>query len=113
VARVILRFLAVFFFLHGLGVASFAQESHPLAPADPPVAAPAKAPAKKIVRKSAGQAQRSAKPTQEEADRAARLEEGRKKFFERSMGFDNGGGADAPITFGGGNGFSPSAGFKF
>jgi hypothetical protein len=103
VARVILRFLAVFLFLHGLAVASFAQESHPITPVDPP--------AKKIVRKSVGQ--KTAKPTQEEADRAARLEEGRKKFFERSRGFDNGGGADAPITFGAGNGFSPSAGFKF
>jgi hypothetical protein len=105
VARAILRFLAVFFFLHGLGLASFAQESHPLAPTDPP--------AKKILRKSVGQSQKTAKPSQEEADRAARLEEGRKKFFERSMGFDNGGSADAPITFGGGNGLTPSTGFKF
>jgi hypothetical protein len=111
VARGILRFLAVFFFLHGLGGAGFAQESHPVAPVEPPVAASAKEPAKKITRKSVGQ--KTAKPTQEEGDRAARLAEGRKKFFERSMGFDNGGGADAPITFGGGNGFSPSAGFKF
>jgi hypothetical protein len=113
VARLIIPFLAVFVFLCGLDAPGFAQESQSPAPADRPVAASGKAPAKKIVRKSVGQAQKTAKPTQEEADRAARLEEGRKKFFERSMGFDNGGGADAPITFGGGNGFSPSAGFKF
>jgi hypothetical protein len=111
VARLIIPFLAVFVFLCGLAAPGFAQESQSPASADPP--ASGKAPAKKIVRKSVGHAQKTVKPTQEEADRAARLEEGRKKFFERSMGFDNGGGADAPITFGGGNGFSPSAGFKF
>jgi hypothetical protein len=52
-------------------------------------------------------------PPSEEAERAARLAEGRKKFFERSMGFDESGKPDAPVSLGNGNGLAPSAGFKF
>ena len=97
-----------------LGVATaHSEDVAPLtpAPSDAPKA-PAK-PAKKTAHKNA--ATKSDKPQQgaEDADKAARLEEGRKKFFQRSMGFDNGGGSDSPVTMQGENGLSPSMGWKF
>jgi hypothetical protein len=52
-------------------------------------------------------------PSSEAAERAARIAEGRKKFFERSMGFDESGKPDAPVSLDSGNGLAPSAGFKF
>jgi hypothetical protein len=55
---------------------------------------------------------RTGHPTSEEAEKAARLEEGRKKFFQQSMGFDHGG-SDNPVTLSGGNGLSPALGLKF
>lgn len=50
-----------------------------------------------------------------EGDKAARMEENRKKFFGQSSGFDNGRSSDLPISAGtGSNGqFQPGMGFKF
>jgi hypothetical protein len=47
-------------------------------------------------------------------DKAARLEEGRKKFFEQSSGFENSKG-DMPLSLSNGKdgGFSPGMGLKF
>lgn len=80
-------------------------------PSDAPKA-PAK-PAKKAAHKNPADKSAKSKQSAEDDEKAARLEEGRKKFFERSMGFDNGGGSDSPITLQGGNGLTPGAGFKF
>ena len=48
-------------------------------------------------------------------EKAAHLAEGRKKFFQRSMGFDNGTSYDSPVTLGGSSngGLSPQMGLKF
>jgi len=93
-----------------LAGAAFADESAPPASAALPGAA-AKAPSKSRHKTAAKPAK--SEQSAEEADTAARLEEGRKKFFQRSMGFDNGGGADSPATLQGGDGLTPSMGFKF
>ena len=55
------------------------------------------------------------KQTPEEAERAARIEEGRQKFFQRSMGFDNGKSSESPVTLhsDGGGGITPAVGLKF
>jgi hypothetical protein len=55
------------------------------------------------------------KQTPEEAERAAHIEEGRKKFFQRSMGFDNGKSSEAPVTLqsDGAGGITPAVGLKF
>jgi hypothetical protein len=98
--------------LCGFAAEGFAQASPPLSSSDPLIDGAAKAHAGKAVRKNGGAAARK-EPNSEEAEKAARLAEGRKKFFDRSMGFDNGGGPNSPITFDGGNGLTPSAGFKF
>lgn len=98
--------------LCGLGSASFAQDSPAPAGADPFAAGAPKAHVKKDASKKGGGALSTAQPSSQEAEKAARLAEGRKKFFEQSTGFDNGG-SDAPVTLGGGNGLSPTAGFKF
>ncbi|MGO8798945.1 MAG: hypothetical protein ACLQE9_02120 [Roseiarcus sp.] len=107
------RFLAAFVIaapLCAIGSGGFAQDSQKLAPADPMFGA-AKAHAGKAARQSAA-AQRHAPPASEEAEKAARLAEGRKKFFEQSMGFDNG--RSSPVTLtGGDDGLSPTMGLKF
>jgi hypothetical protein len=54
----------------------------------------------------------TAQPASEEAERAARLAEARKKFFEQSTGFDNKE-TDRTLSLGGSNGLSPGLGFKF
>ena len=93
----------------------FAQSDSTPANADPSAAAP-KAHARKTVHKNANAASSTtAKPTSEEADKATRLAAGRKKFFERSMGFDNGTTFDGPVTLGNGadGGLSPQMGVKF
>jgi hypothetical protein len=55
------------------------------------------------------------KQTPEEAERAAHIEEGRKKFFQRSMGFDNGKSSESPVTLqsDGAGGITPAMGLKF
>jgi hypothetical protein len=112
VARFCMGFL-VCLSLCGLGSASFAQEM--LAPsfADQSVSGSPKAHVRKSVHKN-GNAQPTGPSASEESEKAARLAEGRKKFFEQSMGFDNGHASESPITMGGdGHGLSPAAGFKF
>jgi hypothetical protein len=56
-----------------------------------------------------------AKQTPEEAEKAARIEEGRQKFFQRSMGFDNGKSSEGPVTLqsNGSGGITPAMGLKF
>jgi hypothetical protein len=55
------------------------------------------------------------KQTPEEAERAAHIEEGRQKFFQRSMGFDNGKSSESPVTLqsDGAGGITPAMGLKF
>jgi hypothetical protein len=79
------------------GATAYAEDLAPLPALDQPAAA------------------KPAKPTSEEADKAARLEEGRKKFFEQSMGFDNGGSSsNSSVTLTNDNGgISPAMGMKF
>lgn len=96
-----------------LGAAAHSEDAAPPA-ATPSDAAKASAkPAKKTAHKNAAAKSDKSRQSSEEAEKAARLEEGRKKFFERSMGFDNGGGSDSPVTLQGGNGLTPNAAFKF
>ena len=92
------------------GADAFAQEIAPLVPSISDDAA--KAAPKKSHHKSAATKPGKTQQSAEDAEKAARLEQGRKKFFERSMGFDNGG-SDSPVTLQGGNGLTPAAGFKF
>jgi hypothetical protein len=101
--------------LCGFSAAGLAQDSpSPPTPAAPALDAPAKAHAKKSAHKSvAATGAGQSKQTSEDADKAARLAEGRKKFFERSMGFDNGPGSDSPVTLGGSGGLTPAMGLKF
>jgi hypothetical protein len=54
-----------------------------------------------------------AAPKSEAAEKAAHVAAGRKKFFERSMGFDNGGASNSPVSLGDDGRITPSAGFKF
>jgi hypothetical protein len=98
-----------------LGSAAFAQSDQTPANTDPSAAGAPKAHAKKTVHKNASAASSPAQPNSEAADKAARLAEGRKKFFERSMGFDNGTSYDSPVTLGNGadGGLSPQMGVKF
>jgi len=104
-------FLAVFL-ISNLAVA---QSDSTLANGDPAVAGAPKAHAKKPAHKSANAASSPAQPNSEAAEKAARLAAGRKKFFERSMGFDNGTSYDSPVTLGNGadGGLSPQMGVKF
>jgi hypothetical protein len=113
-ARLRLGFL-VGFSLCLLGSAAFAQSDQTPAKADPSAAGAPKAPAKKSAHKNANAASSSARPTSEADEKAAHLAEGRKKFFERSMGFDNGTSYDSPVTLGGSSngGLSPQMGVKF
>jgi hypothetical protein len=100
--------------LCAFSAAGLAQDSPSPAPASPSLDAPAKAHAKKSAHKSvAATGAGQSKQTSEDADKAARLAEGRKKFFERSMGFDNGPGSDSPVTLGGSGGLTPAMGLKF
>ncbi len=96
--------------LWATAAACHAQVDPIRSPADPSVGAPAKPYSAKSARRNAA-APRSAKPDSEEADKAARLAEGRKKFFERSMGFDNGGSSRITIT--NDSGGPPALGLKF
>jgi hypothetical protein len=114
-AIVMTRFLLVFLISLPLCVAAssgFGQTNAPLHQSSSADGGE-KAHAKKISHKNGPAAGQNGKQNSEEADKAAHLAEGRKKFFDRSMGFDNGGGPDSPVTFDGGNGLTPSAGFKF
>lgn len=54
---------------------------------------------------------RSAASDSDEAEKAARLAEGRKKFFEQSMGFDNG--KSGAVTLTNENGGPPALGLRF
>jgi hypothetical protein len=108
VARIFAAFLIASAF-YGLGPAVFAQDGRELAAPDPALGASKHA--KKNSHKNGGATQQTAAPRSEDAEKAARLAEGRKKFFERSMGFDNG--SSGPVTLGGENGLTPSMGLKF
>ena len=105
--------LLVISFLCGCGAASFAQDSLPPLSTDPASAAPAQAPVKKSPHKKAGAAAAlTLAPSSDEAEKAARLAEGRKKFFEQSSGFENNDSGN-PLSLGGSNGTKPTMGFKF
>jgi flagellar biosynthesis/type III secretory pathway protein FliH len=98
-----------------VGASAYADDLAPLPGLDQPAAAEtaAKPHPKKNVRKSA--AAKPAKASSEDAEKAARIEEGRKKFFEQSMGFDNGGSSsNSNVTLTNENGgISPAMGMKF
>jgi hypothetical protein len=96
-----------------VGSASFAQSSRETILAEPSFGQSPKTPVKKSLHKNRSPALSAAKPTSEEDEKAARLAEGRKKFFERSMGFDNGSSSGSAVTLSTGNGLSPGAAFKF
>ena len=86
-----------------------AQNDAILSPVLPSVDAAPKPHAASSAHKTAA-AHPSAKPDSE-AEKAARLAEGRKKFFEKSMGFDNGEQSNFTITNDGG--VAPAMGLKF
>lgn len=113
VARRQLRLL-VLFCLCASGSSGFAQDSLAPANADKPAAADAKAPAKHSAHKKAAESAPAGKANNLqsaiEAEKAARLAEGRKKFFEQSDGFENKD-PDMPLSLGAGG--APSAAFKF
>lgn len=111
--RFVIRLSLALPFALVLGLAGAAAHAEDSATATAPIDAP-KAPAK-AKKASHNAAAKSGKPqpSAEEADKAARLEEGRKKFFQRSMGFDNGGGSQSPITLQGDGGLTPAMGLKF
>lgn len=91
-------------------VAGRAQDASILSPVIPSIAASAKPHPANGAHSNAA-AHRSGKPNSEESEKAARLAEGRKKFFDRSMGFDNGESSRITITDDGGG--SPAVGLKF
>ena len=113
VARRQLRLL-VLFCLCASGSAGYAQDSLSPANADKPAAAVTKAPAKHSAQKKTAASAPAGKGTNLqsaiEAEKAARLAEGRKKFFEQSDGFENQN-SDMPLSLGSGG--TPSAAFKF
>jgi glucose/arabinose dehydrogenase len=92
--------------------AAHSEDAAPLTPAPSDASRAPTKPAKKAAHKNVARKSES-QQSAEAADKAARLEEGRNKFFQRSMGFDNGGGSGSPVTLQGENGLSPSMGFKF
>jgi hypothetical protein len=110
VARLRLRLLVISF-ICAFGSASFAQNSLSPPTADQSTGGSLKAPGKRS-HKKASSAVSTLKPASEDAEKAARLAEGRKKFFEQSSGFDNKN-SDMPLSLGGSNGMTPSMGFKF
>jgi hypothetical protein len=112
VARLRIGFL-VALALCAFGSAGFAQDSQGTSLAEPSFDQSPKAAVKKSAHKNRNAAVSTAKPASEEAEKAARLAEGRKKFFERSMGFDNGSSGPVTLDSGSGNGFTPGAAFKF
>jgi len=99
--------------LCAFGSAGFAQDSQGTILSDPAASQSPKAQVKKSAHKNRSSAASTAKPASEESEKAARLAEGRKKFFERSMGFDNGNSGSVTLSGGGGNGLMPGAAFKF
>jgi hypothetical protein len=103
--------LLVIFFIYGFGAVSFAQDSVSPATAAPSADGSLKAPGKKS-HKKASSAASTLDPSSDEAEKAARLAEGRKKFFEQSDGFENKN-SDMPLSLGGSNGATPTMGFKF
>jgi hypothetical protein len=98
-------------FVCAVGSAGFAQDGDALHADQSPGGSP-KVHAHKSVHPRARLDAPVAQPNSEEAAKAARLAEGRKKFFDRSMGFDNGDGP-GPVTLGGSNGLTPGVGLKF
>jgi hypothetical protein len=106
--------LLVLFCLCVSGSAGFAQDSQSPANTDKPAGTDSKAPAKHSAHKKAAASPSTGKAmslqSADEAEKAARLAEGRKKFFEQSQGFENND-AGGPLSLG--NGGTPSAGFKF
>ena len=98
--------------LCALGSPSFAQDSPTPLHADGSIGDSPKTHAKKNAHKNAAAASRTGPANSEEADKAARIAEGRKKFFEQSIGFDHSGddATRVPITTSSG---MPGAAFKF
>jgi len=106
-----IRFLVPLLTAAALGAAgspALAQDDPILGP-NPSIAAPAKPQPGRSAHK--GAAQRSVKSDSDEAEKAARLAEGRRRFFEQSMGFDNG--KSGPVTLTNDNGGAPAVGLKF
>ncbi len=99
----------------GFGLPGFAEDSPPPAAAGHAASEAPKAQAKKSGRKKTGSSDLtlapSSAPSSVEAEKAARLAEGRKKFFEQSSGFDNGGAGGSPLSLGPSG--TPAMGFKF
>jgi hypothetical protein len=120
VARLYIAF-PVILSLCVLGSAGFAQNTPAPTLADqsaggsakehPKKSAEKKTVQKKSVQKNGVAFSRTGQPTSEEAERAARLAEGRKKFFEQSTGFDNSGSdsSSRALSLGGSNGLSPGS----
>jgi hypothetical protein len=108
------RFSLVFALAFALGFPGAGAHAEDAATPGAPIdASQAPTKAKKATHKNAAAKPGKSPQSAEEAEKAARLEEGRKKFFQRSMGFDNGGGSDNPVTLQGGNGLTPAMGMKF
>jgi hypothetical protein len=105
--------VAVLAVIYGATTSSFAQSASSVPDFDSAFGQNLKTPPKKGTQKDGAHSTKSAKQAPEDADKAARLEEGRKKFFERSMGFDNGPSTNSPITLGGSGGLTPSFGGSF
>jgi hypothetical protein len=98
------------------GAAAFAQTDEPGVHVDPAPDSAPKADAKAKVKKSPHKTKstdQGVKPSSKEEDKAARLAEARKKFFEQSTGFEDpkSDKSDSPVNSS--NGFMPSMGFKF
>jgi hypothetical protein len=111
VVRLRFRFsLILLFCVSGFG--GFAQDMQSPPNAAQSAGSTLKAPAKKSPKKAKGAARLTPPPASEEAEKAARLAEGRKKFFEQSSGFENEK-SDMPFSLGGSGGATPSIGMKF
>lgn len=74
---------------------------------------PAKTHAKASAHRGKDAGAQISQPNFDEADKAKRLEEGRKRFFQQSSGFDSKESEDKFHLGGSNGGFSPGMGFKF
>jgi hypothetical protein len=108
-ARLRLR-LFVTGFLCAFGFASFAQNAPSTSDVAPSKGASSKTASSKSLHKKAGAARLTVQPPNEDAEKAARLAEGRKKFFEQSSGFENN---DSSGALSLGKTGSPEMGLKF
>jgi hypothetical protein len=109
-ARLRLR-LFVVSFLCACGSVSFAQNTSSPPNVDPSTGASSRTVVNKSPHKKPSTAARlTVQPPNEEAEKSARLAEGRKKFFEQSSGFENN---DSSSPFSLGSKGSPAMGLKF